>query len=61
MEKNPFNGEMITVVCYIDVLKVSHKNPFEVTKFTKNLSMLYEEKLKVHRIKVHDYLGVDWD
>ena len=51
----------MTVVWNVDGLKVSHKEPFEVTKFAQYLSIIYGEKLKVQRFKVHDYLGMDLD
>ena len=56
MEKVLFKWVMITVVCNVDDLKVSHNDPFEVTKFSKYLSMVYWNKLKVHRVKINDYL-----
>ena len=39
---------MIKVVCYIDELKLSHKKPFEVTKFLQYLPMIYGGEIKVH-------------
>ena len=38
---------------------MSHKESFEVTKFAQYLSTIYGEKLKVHRLNIHDYLGMD--
>ena len=50
-------GEM-TVVCHVDNMKVSHKDPFEVTKCYLYLLEIYGNKLKVHIGKKHDYLGL---
>ena len=54
-------GHQMTVCWHVDDLKVSHKDPKEITKFAVYLSSIYGEKLTVHRGKVHDYLGVDFD
>ena len=51
------NGHQMTVTWHVDDLKVSHKDPFEITKFTAYLSSIYGKKLSVKRGKVHDYLG----
>ena len=59
VEKQIVISEVITVVQHIDDLKVSHKDPFEVTKFAQYLSIIYGEKIKVHMVKVHDYLCMD--
>ena len=40
---------VIAVVWHFDDLKVSHKYPFEMTKFSQYLSTIYRNKLKVHR------------
>ena len=47
------NGEMMPVVWHVDDVKVSHNDPFEVTKFATYLSSIYRNK-KFHRGKVHD-------
>ena len=32
-----------------------------MNKFAQYLLTIYENKLKVHRLKIHDYLGMDLD
>ena len=54
-------GSQLTVVWHVDDLKVSHKDPFEVTRFAHYLSKIYGPKLTVKRGKVHDYLGMNLD
>ena len=54
-----FKGETMSVVWNFDYLKLSHKDSFEVTNFFHYLLMICGEKLKLHRGKVHDYLGMD--
>ena len=49
------------VVWHVDGLNFSHNNPFEVTKFVQQLSMIYGEKIKLHRVNVHEYLGIYLD
>ena len=55
------NGHQMTVVWHVDDLKISHKNPWEITKFAKYLAKIYGENITVHRGKVHDYLGMTLD
>ena len=55
------NWEMMTVVWHVDDVKVSHKDLYEVTKFSQYLSIIYGKKLTFHRGKVHDDLGMDLD
>ena len=54
-------GVEITVVWHVEDPKVSHKDPFEVTKFDQHLLTVYGNRLTVHRLKIHDYLGTDLD
>ena len=35
------NGHQMTVVWHVDDLKISHKNPEEITKLAKYLSKIY--------------------
>jgi len=35
------NGHQMTVTWHVDDLKVSHKDPFEITKFATYLSSIY--------------------
>ena len=51
----------MTGVWHVDDLKVLHKDPFEVTKFSQNLSKIYGNKLEVHRGKIYDYIGMGLD
>ena len=55
------NGKQMTVTWHVDDLKVSHMDPWEVTKFGNYLAGIYGEELTAHRGKVHDYLGMDFD
>ena len=55
------NGSQMTVCWHVDDLKVSHKDPFEVTKFSTYLAGIYGEKMTVTRGLVHKYLGMDLD
>ena len=50
------NGQQMTVTCHVDDLKVSHKDPFQVTKFSAYLSSVYGKNLTVTRGKVHIYI-----
>ena len=36
-------------------------DPFEITLFTRYLSRIYGNKIVVHRGKVHNYLGINFD
>ena len=42
-------------------LKVSHKEPFEVTKFACYSPSIYVKNMTVKCYKVHVYLGMDLD
>ena len=53
------NSHQMTVTWHVDDLKVSHKDPFEITKFVHYLSLNYGKKLTVKRGKVYEYLGMD--
>ena len=55
------NGTQMTVTWHVDDLKISHKDPAEVTKFILSLGKIYGPKMTVSRGKVHDYLGMDLD
>jgi hypothetical protein len=52
-------GKQMTITWHVDDLKVSHIDPFQITKFASYLASIYGEGLLVHRGKVHDYLGMD--
>ena len=49
------------VTWHVDDLKVSHKDPYQITKFASYLSIIYGKKLAVKRGKVHDYIGMELD
>ena len=55
------NGKQLTVTFHVDDLKVSHVDPFEITLCTCYLSRIYGNNFVVHRGKVHDYLGINFD
>ena len=61
MAKKLIRGGAIIVVWHVDNLKVSHKDPFEVTKFDQYLLMIYGNNINVHRGNIHYYLGMDLD
>jgi hypothetical protein len=49
----------MTITWHVDDLKVSHIDPFQITKFASYLASIYPEGLVVHHGKVHNYLGMD--
>ena len=51
----------MTVTWHVDKLKVSHKYPYQITKFAIYLSIIYGGKLTVKWGKIHDYIGMDLD
>ena len=51
-------GKQMTVVWHVDDLKLSHADPWEVTKLAEYLSGIYGG-LTVHRGKEHVYLGME--
>ena len=66
------NGEQFTIVCYVDDLKLSHKDPEVVTEMITYLKGLYEklpngevklieEQRLTDSNKVLNYLGMDFD
>ena len=61
VSKMDIKGSQITVFCHVDDFKVSHKDPFEVTKFSTCLAGIYGEKMIVTRGPVHEYLGMNLD
>ena len=48
----------MTLVCPVNGLKMSHKDPFEVIKFVTYVSYIYGNKLKVYRVKLNDYIDM---
>ena len=55
------DSKRMTVLWHVDDLKVSHVDPWDITKLSMYLQGIYGSKLVVHRGKVHDYLGMDLD
>ena len=55
------NGSQITVTWHVDDHKISHKDPQEVTQFILSMGKIYGEGITITRVKVHYYLGMDFD
>jgi hypothetical protein len=53
------NRKQMTITWHVNDLKVSHVNPFQLTKFAAYLAAIYGNGLVVHRGKIHDYLYMD--
>ena len=71
-ERNPYdfcvvikvvNGKQLTIVWYVDDLKVSHENADVVTDTIEILKAEFgkQSALTVRRGKIHDYLGIQFD
>ena len=54
------NGSQMTIVWHVDDLKVSNKNPWEITKMAILLSKIYGD-IKVQHGKKLEYLSMDLD
>ena len=54
-------GGKLTVLWYVDDLKVSCKNGFKIAKLFVYLDKIYGNKLVSHRGKKGDYLGMNLD
>ena len=57
---NTVNGSQMKVFWYVDDLKVSHKDKFEITRFATYLNDIYGWLWASHG-KVHNYLGMTLD
>ena len=55
------NGSQCTVVWHVDDLKVSRKDEAIVSYFAQEIAERNQNKIKVKRGKVFDYLGIDLD
>ena len=55
------SSHKMMVTWHVDDIKKSHKDPYQITKFSSYLSIIYRQKLTVKRGNVHDYLGMDLD
>jgi hypothetical protein len=42
------NGNQMTITWHVDDLKVSHVDPFQITKFSTYLAAIYDNGLVVH-------------
>jgi hypothetical protein len=51
------NGKQMTITWHVNDLKVSHVDPFQITKFAAYLAAIYGNGLVVHQGKIHDYLS----
>jgi hypothetical protein len=49
----------MTITWHVDDLKVSHIDPFQITKFCQYLASIYGNGLVVHCGKIYKYLGMD--
>jgi hypothetical protein len=47
------------VTWHVDNLKVSHTDPFQISKFATYLATIYGSSLVVDRRPVRDYIGMD--
>ena len=55
------NGTQMTVTWHVDNLKVSYKDPAEVSKFLLAMAKICDPGIMVTQGKVHTYLGMDFD
>ena len=60
MEKNMANMRKLNTVLHVESLKLSHVDVNEVTKFIKELEILYDYT-RVLRWEKHEYLGMGLD
>jgi hypothetical protein len=54
-------GSQFTLTWHVDDIKMSHKDPKEVTKVIEWLKSIYGDNMHVSRGLVHDYLGMTLD
>ena len=59
--KKKINDSQMTVTWHVDDLNIYHKDTREVTTFIKHFGDIYGDRMTVHRVKLHDYLGMDLD
>jgi hypothetical protein len=52
------NGEQFTLTWHVDDIKMSYKDPKEVTKTIEWLKGIYGDNMHVSRGLVHEYLGM---
>jgi hypothetical protein len=53
------NRKQMTITWHVKDLKVSHVNPFQITKFAAYLATIYGNGFVVHQGNIHDNLGMD--
>jgi hypothetical protein len=51
-------GSQFTITWHVDYIKMSHKDPKEVTKVIDWMKGIYGDNMHVSRGLVHDYLGM---
>ena len=70
LKMNPYNpcvvngmksGKQLTVTFHVNDLEVSHMDPINIALFECYISSIYINKLVVHRVNLHDYLGINFD
>lgn len=49
------------VVWFIDYLELSHRDDVDITSLLVFLGRTYEQETIVNCVKIHDYLGIDFD
>jgi hypothetical protein len=54
-------GKQFTLTWHVDDIKMSHKDPKEITKVIEWLKGIYGDSMHVSRGTVHDYLGMTLD
>ena len=60
MTNATINGHQMTMTWHVNELKVSHIDPFEITKFIVYLSGIYGGELTFHRRKVNDCIDLNY-
>jgi hypothetical protein len=59
--KKTIDGSQFTLTWHVDDIKMSHKDPKEVTKVIDWMKAIYGDNMHVSREPVHDYLGMTLD
>jgi hypothetical protein len=55
------SGDQFTLTWHVDDIKMSHKDPNEVTKVIEWLKGIYGDNMHISRGLVHEYLGMTLD
>jgi hypothetical protein len=61
VENKLVNGEKFTLTWHVNDIKMSHKDPKEVTKIIEWLKGIYGDNMHISRGLVHEYLGMTLD